>query len=327
MKASSRTQAERHTEDVAADLGLLRKFEGFIERRLDQVPSVRALLKEDPDDTFERTVSRFLSAIHSLDDDEAALLLDVFALSPETRRLTRLQERRKAHGEKIGRGVETVAAREERALPHLLTKLLTGRYTQSPLVIQVPEMHDGIMYEATSTLIVVENRRWKETREHYRFAATFDEMDYVTVTRSYPGRTTPHSEGDFKVNTRAVEGAGWNDHFWHLNKTRTATEPMVRGGVYDLKFTIDPDVGSGADSLTLASRAFHERSLLATIQVRFLGETPANVWTYTQASPFARPTKPDEHNRTTLDERGIATVRLRDAHGGLFTGIAWDWRR
>ena len=69
------------------------------------------------------------------------------------------------------------------------------------------------------------------------------------------------------------------------------------------------------------------RSLLATIQVRFLGETPANVWTYTQASPFARPTKPDEHNRTTLDERGIATVRLRDAHGGLFTGIAWDWRR
>ena len=40
---------------------------------------------------------------------------------------------------------------------------------------------------------------------------------------------------------------------------------------------------------SLASRAFHARSLLATIQVRFVGEVPASIWQFTGASPFAHP--------------------------------------
>lgn len=328
MVADLRSATPRHAADVAADLALLRKFEGFVQRRLDQVPSIRELLIENSDDTFERLTSRFLSSIHSLDDDEAALLLDVFALSPETQQLRRLKERRKAHGDKIERSVDTVAAREEKALQHLLTKLLTGAYAQSPLVIHVPEMHDGIIYETTSTLIIIENRRWRETQEYYRFTATFDEIDYVAITRSYLGRTITDDSGAFKVNTRKIEGAGWNDEFWHLNKERTATDPMRRRGIYDLKFTIQPEPGdeeAASNSLKLASRAFHERALLATIQVQFIGEKPVDVWTYKQVSPYARPATSNDYNRTVLDEDGIATVRQRDAHGGLFTGIAWEW--
>lgn len=151
-------------ESLRDELGLLRKNEGFIQRRLARTPIVDEVLRYGLDDTFERLKSRFLSAIHSLDEEEAALLLDIFALSPETETIPRLQQRRKVHGAKIGRRIDTVANREEPALTHLHSRLVTGTYAQSPLVLHIPEMHGGIVYEHTSTLVVIENQRWKDPR-------------------------------------------------------------------------------------------------------------------------------------------------------------------
>lgn len=179
-------------ESLRDELGLLRKNEGFIQRRLVKTPVVDEVLRYSMGDTFERLKSRFLSAIHSLDDDESAMLLDIFALSPETETIPRLQERRRIHGAKLGRGIDTVANREEPALTRLHSRLVTGTYAQSPLVLHVPELHGGIVYEHTSTLVIVENRRWKETREYYRFANMHGELDYVTVSRSHHGRVTAH---------------------------------------------------------------------------------------------------------------------------------------
>ncbi|TAM66483.1 MAG: hypothetical protein EPN48_15535 [Microbacteriaceae bacterium] len=189
-------------ESLRDELARLRKNEGFIGRRLVQAPIVDEVLRGSREDTFERLKSRLLSAIQTLDDDEAVLLLDVFALSPETEDLPRLKERRQVYGKRIGRGVETVASREDAALTHLHSRLVAGTYAQSPLVLHVPEMHDGLVYEATSTLIVVENRHWKETREYYRFANLYGELDYVTITRSYDGTVVPHPRGDFKAVQR-----------------------------------------------------------------------------------------------------------------------------
>ena len=315
-------------ESLRDELSRLRKNEGFVKRRLASTPIVDEVLRYSCDDTYERLKSRFISAIHSLTDpDEASLLFDVFALSPETESVPRLQQRRVAHGKKIGRGIDTVAHREAAALDHLHSRLLTGTYAQSPLVLHVPEMHGGIVYEHTSTLIVVDNRRWRETHEYYRFANMCDELDYVTVTRSYDGLITPSSGGAFKVNTRRVAGAGYNDHFWHLNESRTSTAPMVNGNVYDLRFAVTPEPGSDAatDSMKLGSRAFHHRSLLASIEVMFIGEKPTSIWKFENVSPYARPAEEDDQNRVSLSLRGIATLRVRDVHGGLFCGINWRW--
>ncbi len=76
---------------------------------------------------------------------------------------------------------------------------------------------------------------------------------------------------------------------------------------------------------SLASRAFHVRSLLATIQVRFIGEVPASIWQFTSASPFARPQAANQYNRTHLDAQQTATLTQRDVHGGLFGGFGWEW--
>lgn len=207
-------------------LAWLTKREGFVQRRLAQAGIVDELLRGSLEDSFERLRHRFISAIHTLSDEQADLLLDVFALSPDTEDTPGLMQRRQLHGDKIGRTVDTIRTRETAALQALHSRLVTGPYAQAPLVRDVPEIHGGIIYEETSTLIVIENRRWRATYEHYCFANMAGELDYVTIGRSYPGTVTPSSEGDFKVNTRAVDGAGWNDHFWHLNPARTATEPM-----------------------------------------------------------------------------------------------------
>ena len=75
---------------------------------------------------------------------------------------------------------------------------------------------------------------------------------------------------------------------------------------------------------SLASR-FHARSLLTTIQVRFIGEVPSSIWQFTGASPFARPQAANQYNRTHLDAQQRATLTQRDVHGGLFGGFGWEW--
>src|SRR3546814_20933609 len=85
------------------------------------------------------------------------------------------------------------------------------------------------------------------------------ELDYVTITRSHEGTVRTQPTGTFKVNTRPVPGAGYNDHFWHLNDARTETAPMLYGTVYDLRFQITPTPGdeTTTEALKLESSAFH----------------------------------------------------------------------
>lgn len=311
-------------DDILDDLAFLRKGQGFTPVRLASVGGVVNLLRARLDEPFERMRSRFESAVFSLGQPEADLLLDIFALSPETRDLPRLGDRRQVYATKIGRGVETVANREVSALERLVSTLVRGTYAQSPLTIAVPEMHGGIIYETTSTLIVVENRKWARTLEHYRFVATFDEMDFLTITRSYEARTAADPKGRFRVNTRPTSH-GFNDHFWHQNAARDADEPMRRGEMYDLKFLLEPVYPDQLGSMVNAYRAFHERSLLASIRVAFVGERPSQVWKYERVSHFDQPGEPSESNRTSLDDQGLATLRMRDLYGGLASGVSWTW--
>lgn len=310
-------------DNLVDSLGLLRKGEGFTQRRLAHAGALRVLLTGNETDSFGRMRSRFISAIHSLDEREADLLMDVYALSPESEHLPLLRDRRQLHAAKIRRGVDTVADREKPALQHLLSTLVTGRYAQSPLTIDVPEMHNGTVYETTSTMLIVQNRLWRETREHYRFVATFDEMDYLTITRTYSARASTAADGAFRVNTRETSH-GFNDHFWHRD-THGADTPMRRGEAYDLKFLLQPEDFEHQTPIRNAYRAFHERSLLASIHVAFIGEQPTTIWKYERVSPFNQPGHPNEYNHIDINKNGIATLRLRDLYGGLASGIAWTW--
>jgi len=316
-------------DDVATlskQLGWLTKRDGFTQARLVQAGIVDEVLRRSLDDSFERLRHRFLSAIATLTEEQQSVLLDAFALSPETQNTPSLLQRRLIHAERIRRKGDTVRTRESAALKQLHSRLVSGRYAQAPLVLDVAEMHGGIIYEEVSILIVIENKRWKNTYEHHRFINMAGDLDFVTITRSYAGVIHPSHKGEFKVNSRKVDGAGWNDHFWHLNAARTQTAPMEDETRYEVKFRVDPPQGASEPGpMSLGSRALHARSLLLTIGVVFIGERPASIWKFTGASPFARPHAADEYNQVQLDKRGAARLTLRDVHGGLFNGFSWEW--
>lgn len=311
-------------DDLLADLSLLRKGAGFVQRRMSNAPLVRELLAGSETDSFERLKSRFVSAIHTLSDEEVELLLHIFRLNESTAAINGVVARRGIYGQTINLGAESVANREKPALEHLAERLLRGTYAQSPLTIDVPEMHDGILYNTVSYAMLVCDKKWVSTQEHYNFTAEFDIMDFLTISRSFDARITPHPKMQFRINTRETS-KGFNDHFWSRNTAMTQDEPMVRGEQHTLHYLLEPPIqDSGLGPLQL-TRALHARALLASFKVRFEGETPAQIWKVDRVSYFNNPGHPHEGNLLELDDKGELTFRLRDFHSGLFAGVAWEW--
>ena len=194
------SRARLDADDAASllrELAWLRKRGGFTASRLVRAPIVDEVLRGSLEDSFERLRHRFVSAIHSLsesgseqDEPLVGVLLAAFALSPETAGSGSLLERRRKMASRLGCSMETIASREEAGLRLLHSRLVAGRYAQAPLVLDVPEMHGGIVYEETTTLIVVEHCQWRGTVEHYRLANMAGELDFVTISRSYPAHVT-----------------------------------------------------------------------------------------------------------------------------------------
>lgn len=306
---------KKAVEALRRELLLLRKDAGFTPVRLIRAAEVVRLLG-GPDQSYDSLRERFVSAIQSLRDPEAELLLDVFSLANDTEGIPLLKLRREIHAGKLGRSIETVAARESAAVEHLRTQLVTGWYPKSPVGMRVPASHNGVIQEFVHVQTFVRDRRWEETREHYRFVAAFDEADYLAISSSFPGR--PEPEGDFTVRTKRINDS-FTHQFWHHG-------PMRRGQVYDLRFRLVPDEEYGAPGLLKEeSRAFHEPTRTASFEAVFLGERPSRIWAYRGLSYFERPgiLTPDRLLTLQRDDRAVA--RHHDLHGGLYSGIAWNW--
>ena len=178
-------------QDLEADLLYLRKGAGVTPERVNAAGVLRLVLGGQ-DLSYADVRERLVSAIRSLHEADAELLMDVFALSPDTGRMRLLRERRAHYGDKVGRKAEIVAAREKQAVVNLRNQLLTGWYPASPLGVRVPELHNGIVNESVRITTVVADGYWQETREHYRFLALFDEADYLRISSSFPGRPAVH---------------------------------------------------------------------------------------------------------------------------------------
>ncbi|MCM3895775.1 hypothetical protein ND991_11195 [Gordonia sputi] len=303
------------TSDLTGDLLYMRKGDGFTANRIVNAGTLRFVLG-GAGEPFDSLRSRFVSAIRSLRDPEPELLLAAYGLAPEYGGLPTIRERRQKYGGTVDRGIDTVADREDAAIDHLRVQLLSGWYTQSPLPARLPEMHNGIIQESVHIFTLVVDKIWKETREHYRFVALFDEAEYIAISSSYPGRPIP--EGDFTVRTVRI-GESFSHQFWH------SPGPMQRGRTYDLRFALVPHAGYGEPGAVVEeARAFHERALVVTIEVKFQGVEPRRVWAFKDLTYFERPGPP---SRASIEptKDGTVRARLHDRHGGLFSGFAWAW--
>jgi hypothetical protein len=315
------------TRDLLGELLRLRKGRGMTAARLQREALVKQLLQQEPSDSFERMRFRFVSVIHSLENTEADLLLDVYGLSDETRDLETLADRRVVYGNRIRRKSDTVADLEEVAVHRLMEKLLRGTYRQSPVTLDVPDMHNGLICETISAEFVVEDRLWKRTTERWRFVATFDEADHLDIDRSYPAKVRTSPDGAFRVHSERLRSVGpeiiTRDHFWHFG-TEAEPVPMKRGNPYELLFELTPDDHPvQSRPLVLATRAYHHRSLLSTFGVTFLGETPTDIWRIEEVTHFALGRVPGVPAEPTGP--GRYEFAKRDTHGGLHNGFGWTW--
>ena len=301
-------------EDVLRDLLYLRKAEGFTARRFQRTAALRAVLGGDRE-PIEILQERFESAIFSLRDADSVLLLQVYALDPETRHLPDLQSRRDVAAKHIGIGRDAVADRDAAAVKRLHYQLLTGWYPKSPVSTRIPESHNGVVNHHVHLRTLVRDRRHVESLHHYRFFCTFDGAEYLAFTTA-PGVPVTVVGDEFRVASETAE-SGIVHRFWHT--------PMERGCVYDLRFRIinpDPDEPRW---LTEESLAFHEPTRFASFEVEFLGDRPALLWQFSSLTAYERPGQPDPRRQLVADGGARVTTSFRDLYGGLFAGVAWDW--
>lgn len=309
-----------HPEDLLDDLILMRKGAGFTSTRMHNAGFLAQVLGSESD-SFQIVQSRFTSAITSLHEPEANLLLAVYALLPETEKLLTLKARREWYGKQINRKVDTIMHRETAALKSLRNQLLTGWYPQSPVSRRVPELHNGFVNEYVKVTTVINDTCWQESRHHYRMLALFDEADYFAFDTSYPGAA--HTYGEFKSRTRKL-ARGWQHQFYLANG-----DCLKRGELYNLKFKLTPDTAAGRDytapkTLVEESLAFHERTLRAIFELVFIGDIPTTIWRFSGLGHNERPGLPTRDNLLKVTNL-TGRVEFHDLFGGLYAGVAWEW--
>lgn len=317
--APVRQQDDRHQAasvmpDVRRELLYLRKGVGYAPKRIAQCRALRGLLGglDQPEAVLRE---RLTSAIWSLRDEDAALLLTVYALDADAAaRPPSLQQRRDAYGQAHGIGREAVADRDAKAIDKLLVQLLTGWYPKSPLPLRVPESHNSVVMIGVLTRTVVEERRHAETRRWYQFLATFDGVEYVAVAS--PTNDPPLTGNDIRVETLA-EPNGFVHRFWF-------PEPLRRGRTYYLH-TYTPGDKMDERFLCEESMAFHEPTRIAAFEIAFRGVTPRIVWSFSGLTEPERPGEPGRLNTHRADNNGMVEVVKHDQHGGLYAGLAWEW--
>ena len=104
------------SEYLLTDLMYLRKGEGMTPRRLAHAGLVDQVLRSSAEDSYELKKQRLISAIQSLHEPDADILMAAFGLDSSTAGLTSLKQRRVVYGQRIERGIDTVGAREAKAL-------------------------------------------------------------------------------------------------------------------------------------------------------------------------------------------------------------------
>lgn len=309
----------RASADLLTDLIYLCKREGASAARLAKAGTVNLALGAE-DDEADMKLERLRSAVNSLEDDQAEVLLAAFGLSPATEGTKSLSQRRRIYGQGVGRKVDTIAAREKAALEELRVKLLTGWYPASPLPRRVPELHNGVINELVELTTVVSDRCWVESRHHCRILALFDEADYYEIATSYPMTVTTY--GGWTSTTGKVAN-GYSVRFY-------PPEPLRRGRVYDLSFKFsslpgDPDELALPGQICEESLAFHERTLEARFEVIFLGEMPELLYHFSGLTGAERPGEATSDCLFAPGDGAVAGVKLRDLYGGLYAGLAWGW--
>jgi hypothetical protein len=180
-------------------------------------------------------------------------------------------------------------------------------------------MHNAALQERVEILTIVRDRLWLETRNYFRLIPLIEGAEYLEISSSIPAIITGTDSNVVAKTTTMPNG---KIHRFHYK------EPLKRGKPVELLYTMNPDVDKDDTheyALLEECRAFHEPTFSFKVDVVFLGEKPAYVWSYKQLPFFSRPGIPKEGQAIDLSDTSVAVAEFSDLYGGLFSGIAWRW--
>lgn len=307
-------------EDLLEDLQFLRKGEGATPERLAAAGSALQEILGGDADGAQTKLDRLVSAIDSLRNEHADVLMAAYGLSTETAGISTLKQRREIYGATIGRGVDTVTSRENVALTQLRVQLMTGWYPASPLPGKAPEAHNAYMNVSTHQTTMFSDGRWMETRNKFVMLALFERFDHYSVHFTEPLAVTAYN--------------GWKaEHHQLANGVEVRfhpPKPIMRGELAVLEYKTsalpnDPGRSTHPKVIFEESLGFHERTLKATFEVIFVGEKPKLTYYFSGLTYHQRPGSPSPDRILSTADSSSVKVAFKNLYGGLYAGIAWEW--
>ena len=270
--------------------------------------------------TFEELYTRFLSAICSVEDESSVkVLLVAYGLEPGYEDMPSLKDRREKYGEAVGRKYDTIAGREKAAIQEMAVRILLSQWVNAPLPANIPVIHGDFICESLHSTMLIRDRKLVEARETQRLIALADKLssfDYSTNELS-----TVEVLGGCTVKTRKIaEGNKYTFIF---------PQKLKRGQKHEISFLERaPEYGKdGRTAIAIeVARSFAIPTFEYSLELIFVGQKPKRIWSYSMLTLLERPGNPERQTSLAfLNGGSTVQVTFSHLHGGMFSGVAWEW--
>ena len=305
-------------EDLKTDLYYLRKDRGFVSSRIYTADTFLTVMdaRKEP---FEDIENRFIWEIRSLKDRQnSEALLAAYGLLPGYRDIPSIKERREEYGALVGRKYDTLSDRENAAIDELAIRLMTRYYISTPLS-ETPAVPYGVaLMPRLSILTTIYNRNGFKHHKTYQIISLVDGVNCINYRSNHESIITP-IEG-ITVETKHSKGVSFHRFFF--------SKVLKRGESYMFKFWQEPACADVEKDVWFNSvgNPFSIPTLVYEQRVDFQDDVPPMIWSFRNTSFIGGPGEPNRKNILQADANGIVQKEFYRLYGGLYSGIAWEWK-
>ena len=323
--------SNRKLNDLIDDLIYLRKGSGATTGRIRQASAIMDVVGGGRDASPETVRVRLTSAFGSItaskgcDALRAALGLDDQPPSNSGERTASdLTTRRQRYADKIGRSLNTIRAWETEAITDLAVSLLSHYYAGAATPPDVVLPHGAFLLDRVQVTTIIRDREFVTDEQVRTITSLADGAKGFIYATYSPTIVTALTGGTFEPPQNTPNGTSHQFIFSQL---------LQRGQHHTFSFReeVPHDAPDGAirnadQEITqdFSGQSFETPTMRYDVEVCFLGQQPATIWTYDKLSRIARPGDPA--NLPNLTPNGhTATATFHELYGGLCSGIAWRW--
>ena len=302
--------------DLVRDLSHLRDEEGLTLARIERTPALLQVCGEGAD-RANHAREQVINALGSMQDSDGGRALK-YMYNLSGKHAKNQIDRRKAYAKSINKSFDTVMTLECDAIYELAIRLLGGYYQRGGARNQTSEPIPMPEYAVCSVHVacIIRDRRLIETLQKWT----------ILPLRDAATRFEYHAAPGVKLrdvcNARA-ESISENDGKYAIIFAR----PLQRGRSYTFSFRqiVERNWSEELPATNYYRRQFDEPVLRYWVGVRFIGEQPAAVWSFTDVPSDRVPKNARKGKGVLKTDTGYEAVEFVDLYR-YESGVAWSWR-